>query len=299
MLTNYKNNLQILSDIRIGLLSVFYQKKIYLALIRSQNSILFELHRNLSTEIDVSSDLFRNFEELSSLTNNTMAIDEYAIATDYYSDKESIRKMYGHLDREHNDLDYKHNDLANKYKESAEKFDNWTLRLAEQMKSVGIGIHGTAFSDEAEKNTIASWCFLGATIAVSIAIVCFSYRLLSEVVHAPYMDVSNAISWQGMIYRLIIFSTLSYIFVFCAKNYTNMKHNATLNKHRQNALSTFTAFTETQQNPDVRDKITLLAAYCIFGHQSTGFLKNNKDDDSVINVWSIIESVITKKQSNS
>lgn len=172
-------------------------------------------------------------------------------------------------------------------------------RIESEYTKLGVGIHGEAFRKEAEENDKISKKFLTATIIVSIAIAAFSAWLLCEVINAPYMDVSNAISWQGMIYRLIIFSTLSYILVFCSKNYTNMKHNATLNRHRQNALSTFTAFTETQQNPDVRDKITLLAAYCIFGHQSTGFLKNNKDDDSVINIWSIIESVITRKQSNS
>lgn len=182
-----------------------------------------------------------------------------------------------------------------KFSEMSSRGNSLISQITNDYTNLGIGIYGKAFSEEAEKYETQSWIFLVVTAVFAVGIGLFSWFLLSEVIHTPYMDISNAISWQGMIYRLIIFSTLSYLLVFCAKNYSNMKHNATINKHRQNALATFTAFTETQQNKDVREKITLLAAYCIFGHQTTGFLKGNKDDDNIINIWSIIESVIAKK----
>jgi len=71
--------------------------------------------------------------------------------------------------------------------------------------------------------------------------------------------------------KLLIFGVLTYLLILSAKNYLNQKHNAIVNKHRQNALMTYKAMVDATDDPGSREAILIQAAGCIFNPQTTGY----------------------------
>ena len=71
--------------------------------------------------------------------------------------------------------------------------------------------------------------------------------------------------------KILIFSVLTYILILSAKNFLSHRHNAIVNRHRQNALMTHRALVEGTNDPGARDAVMLQAASCIFAPQSTGY----------------------------
>ena len=61
----------------------------------------------------------------------------------------------------------------------------------------------------------------------------------------------------------------------CARNFLSHKHNAIVNKHRQNALLTFNALVDAAKSEDRRDVVLTYAASCIFSPQDTGYAKSS------------------------
>lgn len=80
-----------------------------------------------------------------------------------------------------------------------------------------------------------------------------------------YADVQLGVS------KVLTFGVLSFLTYLFAKNFLNHKHNAIVNKHRQNALATYRALVEAAGSPNVADVVLTHASACIFSPQSTGY----------------------------
>jgi hypothetical protein len=63
--------------------------------------------------------------------------------------------------------------------------------------------------------------------------------------------------------------------ILFARNFLSHEHNAIVNKHRQNALMTFTALVDAAKEDDHSDIVLLHAAQCIFSPQETGYAKQD------------------------
>ena len=74
--------------------------------------------------------------------------------------------------------------------------------------------------------------------------------------------------------KVLVFAVLAYMLLLFAKNFLNHKHNAIVNRHRQNALLTFNALVEAAGTEERRDVILTYAAACIFSPQETGYTKS-------------------------
>jgi len=79
--------------------------------------------------------------------------------------------------------------------------------------------------------------------------------------------------------KVLIFSVIAYMLFLSARNFLNHKHNAIVNKHRQNALMTHRALVEAAVESGVREAIMIQAASCIFSPQSTGYAQSSGDGD--------------------
>lgn len=77
--------------------------------------------------------------------------------------------------------------------------------------------------------------------------------------------------------KILIFAVLGYLLLLAARNYTTHKHNAVVNRHRQNALLTYRALVEAAGGDGTEDIVLAHAASCIFSPQETGF-SNSKND---------------------
>lgn len=74
--------------------------------------------------------------------------------------------------------------------------------------------------------------------------------------------------------KVLIFAVLTYMLVLSARNFLSHKHNAVVNKHRQNALMTFNALVKAGQGRETQDIVLSHASSCIFSPQDTGYTKH-------------------------
>lgn len=78
---------------------------------------------------------------------------------------------------------------------------------------------------------------------------------------------------QAIASKVVVFAVLFFVLGVATRNFMSHVHNATVNRHRQNALSTYKALVDASGNEENREVILLQAAACIFGPQDTGYIK--------------------------
>ena len=78
--------------------------------------------------------------------------------------------------------------------------------------------------------------------------------------------------------KLLLFAVLAYLLILSARNYANYKHNAVINRHRQNALLTYRALSEAAGDKGTENIVLANAAACIFAPQDTGFTSSKGGD---------------------
>ena len=106
---------------------------------------------------------------------------------------------------------------------------------------------------------------------VSVGLGAFS--LASLYLHKlPWLEPSSAYdTLQIGVSKVLIFAVISYMLYLCARNFMSHKHNAIVDRHRQNALMTYKALVDAAGDTPNREVILVQAAACIFGPQGTGY----------------------------
>ncbi|MFB3430913.1 MAG: hypothetical protein ABL309_08330 [Phycisphaerales bacterium] len=120
----------------------------------------------------------------------------------------------------------------------------------------------TTHSESASKwRTAAIWCTLG-TFALAGASVASAYL---------YTPPSIATAIQLTVAKIVVISVALFALIWCTKNYKSERHNQIVNKHRQNALSTFESFVSSTDNDAIKESILLAASNTAFHAVYTGF----------------------------
>lgn len=140
----------------------------------------------------------------------------------------------------------------------------------------GVSQNAVYFREEAQQHQRAAKVWLGATILLTAITVGFgvaSYFYQSSV-------ALNPAAWQVVqltLAKVIIFSILATSVIWAGKVYRAHRHNYVLNRHRQNALSTFQTFSAAASDPDIKNAVLLQATQSIFAVQDTGFSARDSD----------------------
>ena len=92
----------------------------------------------------------------------------------------------------------------------------------------------------------------------------------------------------------MIFSILSYIVVWSGKIYKAHKHNYVVNRHRQNALSSFETFIKATSDDATKNAVLIQATQSIFVPQHTGYIGYESDILSSPQILEIIKDVTRK-----
>src|SRR5207244_10156514 len=109
---------------------------------------------------------------------------------------------------------------------------------------------------------------------------------------APGHDpLSTGAFVQLAIAKFIIFSILFSAVLWAARIYRAHRHNYVINKHRQNALSTFEAFAKAAGDSETKNAVLLQATQCIFSPQRTGYLAQENDSEGHSSILEIIRSL--------
>lgn len=192
-------------------------------------------------------------------------------------------------------------ELNKKTKETEKKGEEYLTQLDETLKSaeeaaakVGVSRHSQIFNTESTEHEEQSKTWLKWTVGVLIAIVVAAVIFIFVF---PDTNSSSAEIIQFSITKVIVLSAMFYGLSICNRNYKAHKHNATLNKHRQNALSTFETFAKAAgTDTQTKNAVLIEATHTIFSNQQTGYLNSEKDSESSNKIVEIIKNVATNKE---
>jgi hypothetical protein len=137
----------------------------------------------------------------------------------------------------------------------------------------GVSQKAFYFQQESERHDREAdkWQRWSVITAVGVGI----YAILSAFIHKwPWLAPADTYqAFQLGISKVLIFAVLAYMLILCVRNFLSHKHNAIVNRHRQNALLTFNALVDAAGSEERRDVILTYAASCIFAPQDTGYTK--------------------------
>lgn len=194
-------------------------------------------------------------------------------------------------------------DRANEFAEQMEQHGVDAKRILEEIRNVaaeeGVTQQAVHFRVEAETHETNAETWRGRI--VKLAWTLGGFAVISLFLHKiPGLKPTDAYdSVQLAVSKVLIFSVIAYMLFLSARNFLNHKHNAIVNKHRQNALMTHRALVEAAVETGVREAIMMQAASCIFSPQATGYAQSSGDGDgaapkSVVEILSKPLTEITK-----
>jgi len=157
----------------------------------------------------------------------------------------------------------------------------------------GVEQHAIHFAQEASSHARAAMWWLGATAAMGVALAGFAgYSIWYYASHTVQLSTPQAI--QLVVGKLFLFSVLYYALVWVGRNYRAHRHNFVVNKHRQNALSTFQAFAKASGDEATVNAVLLRATEAIFSPESTGYLTKEPEPPASSQILEIVRGVARK-----
>lgn len=149
--------------------------------------------------------------------------------------------------------------------------DNALSAIRAVASEQGVSQQANYFKDEAQSQELLAAKWLTYTYRFAAALGIFA--ILSLFLHKIewIKPDSNAEMFQLVSSKVLIFTVLGYMLIMAARNYTTHKHNAVVNRHRQNALLTYRALVTAAEDIATQDIVLAHAASCIFSPQETGF----------------------------
>lgn len=149
------------------------------------------------------------------------------------------------------------------------------LRIArETAQKAGISQHAEHFATQAAEHKKWSKWWLVATAIAALAtavMAIFNYRVASNVAEGEKVGA------QLILAKVIVFSLLFSAIVWCGRIYRSHRHNYIVNRHRQNALSSFEAFAKSSDDPQTKNAVLLQATQSIFAPQHSGYITQDAD----------------------
>ena len=144
----------------------------------------------------------------------------------------------------------------------------------------GVSQQASYFKQEAidQEALAATWLTYTYRFAATVGL----FAILSLFLHkfAWLKPEGNGEMFQLISSKVLIFAVLGYLLLMAAKNYSTHKHNAVVNRHRQNALLTYRSLVEASGEKGTEDIILAHAASCIFSPQETGFAQGKGESSS-------------------
>lgn len=146
-------------------------------------------------------------------------------------------------------------------------------RVRQAAAEAGVAQHAIHFKEEAELHKAQSLYWLIAVAVFAAATVGYAlWSLGPQLNDLAAATVPRAI--QLILPRLVVIFVLTYGLVFSARNFGSSRHNFVVNRHRQNALSSFETFVKGAGDAQTKDAVLLQATQSIFSPQDSGFVKN-------------------------
>ena len=172
---------------------------------------------------------------------------------------------------------------------SAEKILN---KLQEEAAKLGAGQHSINFKLQSDEHKRVSFIWLVFTwLSVALgAFLVWYFFLGPQKVILENLTAGQAIYLVAS--RIMLFSVVSFVIYWAAKNHGAHQHNYVINKHRQNALATFQTFIEAAgSDQSVKNAVLLQAGQAIYGQQCTGYSDGISSPAAPVNLIEVVKNV--------
>jgi hypothetical protein len=152
-----------------------------------------------------------------------------------------------------------------------------TKRILNQIRQAaaeeGVMQQAGYFKEEADLHDTKGDVWQRYTIATAVGLGIFA-ALTVFLPKVPFLKPTTPYeAVQLGISKILVFAVIAYMLFMCARNLSAHRHNAVVNRHRQNALLTFNALADAATGEDRRDIVLTHAAGCIFAPQETGYTR--------------------------
>lgn len=150
-------------------------------------------------------------------------------------------------------------------------------RVRRAAQEVGVAQHAVHFREEAQGNSKSASAWLWVTSISAVLTLAFGvFGLVFIVTRTP--DFTPTQNIQLAIAKIIVFSVLLSATLWAGRIYRAALHNYVINKHRQNALSTFETFAKAAADEATKSAVLLQATTCIFSPQQTGYIAQGEPE---------------------
>jgi FtsZ-binding cell division protein ZapB len=153
------------------------------------------------------------------------------------------------------------------------------------------------FETAANEHKKQATCWLITTVCATAVLLGYAILALFSYKSEWLAPATQAEAIQLVVGKALVFITIASFVLLSARNFQAHQHNAVVNRHRQNSLSTYGALVEASSAQANRDIVLAKASECIFAPQPTGFSKNDHDGgaSSLVQVGSsLLNSGATK-----
>jgi hypothetical protein len=157
-------------------------------------------------------------------------------------------------------------------------------------QEAGVAQHAVHFKQEAEdhKKAADKWLVTtGILIAITLGLGYLSLSYLIE--KLPTLNLTQSI--QLTVAKIVVFSLLFTAIVWSGRIYRAHRHNYVVNKHRQNALSTFETFVKAANDEQTKSAVLLQTTNCIFSPQHTGYIAHEQESAGYPQILEIIRGM--------
>jgi len=189
-------------------------------------------------------------------------------------------------------------DAQASYKATDERAKQILRSMEEAAANVGVDNHAIQFNRQADEHKASAYFWMSSTIVLA-AVGGYLLHFLfigggkPELLNAK--DASTGLIVFEVVTRLMVFSFLSFGMYWSAKNYAAHRHNYVVNRHRQNALSTFKAFVAAAGvDQSTKNAVLLQASQAIYLPQTSGYTDPAGVAQQTTGIFEIIKSVTNK-----
>ncbi len=192
------------------------------------------------------------------------------------------------------DNEEKHADLE-RIHQSAKQIDielnNMLNQVKDKLQKKAMVEKSNEFSKQAEAYLTEGWKWMASGVAlavITLVVVLLDLHcgIFGQLVGTEYHDIVRNISS-----RVIVLSLLLYGSIWSFRNYSSLKHNAIINKHRSNALSTFELFVSSTKDEQTKSAVLLEATRAIFAPQSSGYNKGESENQPTSTIVELLREV--------
>lgn len=158
-------------------------------------------------------------------------------------------------------------DLEKTKKQAADILEEVRKTAAES----GVSQQAVYFKDTAEAHDKDAEAWRDRVVKLAWLTGAFSFASLF-LHRIPWLKPENGFeAAQIAVSKVLIFGVLSFLLYLAARNFLSHKHNAVVNRHRQQALLTYQALVNAAADSANRDIVLTHASACIFGPQPSGY----------------------------